>query len=250
METPTILITMPRKLQDPTFYTYSWGVKAVKMALDLKYKIIALEKEQANYQNVTHVLQNNNVRFWLHVGHGCDGNLQGQHNCMVKANYSNEELLYKVQCGSFDERLMALNTLNDRDPCDLMCNYPENVNLLYGKIIYAVACYSAKRLGVMAVRNGADTYVSYDDTFLFPADSIGTQNMYGDINLVMFKELLMGHSPREAEATMSAKEDQFISRYKHIKYVALPMLYDKNHRKLLGNIDDTIYSNQKLIIVR
>lgn len=259
MYTPTILITMPKRPNDPTQFTYTWGKKAQKMALDLKYKVITLEKEQANYQNVTHVLQNNNVRLYLHVGHGCDGNLQGQHNCMVKVNaidqlafykQPTEKLLCMANHGSYDERLMALSILNDRDPCDLYCNYPENADLLNGMIVYAVACHSVKRLGMMAVtKYGTDAFAGYDDTFLFPADSMGTQDMYGDINLVMFKEILMGHTVRESEAAMSAKEDEFISRYKPYKYVALPMLYDKVHRKLIGNLDKTIFSNQQLMLI-
>ena len=57
----------------------------------------------------------------------------------------------------------------------------------------------------------------------------------------MFKELLLGKSVQEAINTMSELEDSYIRQYKKVKYIALPLLWNKIHRQVLGNKNAMIY---------
>jgi len=132
----------------------------------------------------------------------------------------------------------------ENDPCSPLCLFDTNVNLLKDTITVAVACHSASRLGRCAVSYGAHAYVGEDELLMFPVDSLNSQDMFGEVQLSMFKELLLGNSVQGAEKVMSELEDSYIRRFKKIKYIALPMLWNKIHRKILGNVNSSIYSDK------
>lgn len=252
MEPPTILFTMPMKMGDPTQHTYMWARQAVQMSRSLGYKDIILEKERTTYNNVSNIIRDkkNNIRAVVHFGHGCINSIQGQKECMITKKYTVEETVEMALSGDIEKVHIAralldpLYYLSDdidksscqlNDPCDLYCLHDSNVKLLNGKLVYTVACFSAGGLGKDAIDAGADTYIGSDDLFLFPVDSLQTQDIYGKLQLVSFKELLLGHTVAEAEAKMSEEEDKLIRRFKSIKYIALTLLFNKLHRKVLGD---------------
>ncbi|MCK5281778.1 MAG: hypothetical protein KAK00_00040 [Nanoarchaeota archaeon] len=46
----------------------------------------------------------------------------------------------------------------------------DNINLTKDKIIYALACNSLVKLGPLAIKNGAKTYIGYNDEFMWVGD--------------------------------------------------------------------------------
>lgn len=257
MDTATILFTMPMKNGDPTQYTYIWAKKAVKMARSLGYKIVILEKDKATYQNVNSALEKYNPRIVVHYGHGCRTNLQGQDSCMITRDYNIDELLDMAESPYIEERQKLLRMLdfethplgqlscpgicNIEDPCADRCREDTNLGLLKNKIVFTTACFSADQLGKCAVKYGVDSYIGYDDLFLFPVDRIGSQEMFGQLQLVGLKELLLGGSVADVEYLMSSEEDKLIRKFKPVKYMALSLLWNKMHRKVLGNLNATVY---------
>ncbi len=254
MVSATILITMPKKKGDPTEFTYQWAERAVQIAKDLDYDVITIKGADNTYNNASETIKKYNPRFYAHFGHGCGSSLQGQNECEVVRKFSVDELICMAESPYLEERQRLIKLLNplgelscpgictlDQDPCSPLCTYPTNVNLLKGSIIFAVACHSASQLGQCAISYGAKAYIGEDDLLMFPVDSLNSQDIFGDIQLAMFKELLLGKSVQEAERVMSELEDSYIRRFKKTKYIALPMLWNKIHRKMLGDKNAMIY---------
>lgn len=255
-EPATIVITMPRKKSDPTEYTFLWATKAAQMAKDLGYNVITLKENDVTHENVTKILKENKVHLYSHFGHGCPLSLQGQQQCIISRKYTTDQLICMAESPYMEERQKLLRLLSplgdlscpgicslDADPCSPLCTYDTNVDLLKGSIAFAIACHSGSQLGKCAVSYGAKTYIGYDDLLMFPVDSLNSQDLFGEVQLTMFKELLLGKSPQEAEKVMSELEDSYIRRFKKIKYIALPMLWNKIHRKIIGNVNSLIYSD-------
>lgn len=250
----TIMITIPRKKGDPTEYTYEWGQKAVAICKNLGYNVITIEKEDTTYDNVTKIITDNRPNMFIHFGHGCGSSLQGQYECAVVRKYTVDELACLAESPFIEDRQRLLKLLNplgqlscpgicklDQDPCSPLCMHPTNINLLKGSIVVAVACHSASQLGRCAIVYGVQTYVGEDDLLMFPVDSLNSQDIFGDVQLTMVKELLMGKSVQEAEQRMSDLEDFYIRKFKKTKYIALPLLWNKIHRKVLGDKNAMIY---------
>jgi hypothetical protein len=59
--------------------------------------------------------------------------------------------------------------------------------------------------------------------------------MFGDIHNLFLQKLLEGYSVGDAYNITSDVEDKYIRFYKGIKYVGLPLLWNRKHRKLIGN---------------
>lgn len=254
-EPATILFTAPMVKNDPTTHTYVWAQRAIAMAKSLGYRVVVLEKDKANYKNVNDALVKYDPRVVVHYGHGCKTNIQGQNGCIITRNYNIGELLDMAE-GSNEDRIQLLKILKhlgnlscpgicniDNDPCADRCREDTNVGLLKDRIIFTTACYSADQLGKCAIKAGASCYLGFDELFLFPVDRMGSQNMFGDLQLIGLREILMGRSVAEAEDIMSKEEDKLITKYKPIKYMSLSLLWNKIHRKTLGNTNATIYSN-------
>lgn len=254
IEPATILFTLPKKRGDPTTYTHAWGQKAVAMARSLGYKIVILEGNNVTYDNVNKTLVKYNPRVYIHYGHGCRTNLQGQNGCIITRSYNIDELLDMAQSPYIEERQQLIGMLNhlgelscpgicslENDPCEDRCRKDTNLNLLTDKIAITTACFSADQMGKCAIAYGADSYMGFDELYLFPVDRLGSQDIFGDLQLLGLKEILLGNSVGDAEAVMSEAEDKLIREFKPIKYMALSLLWNKIHRKALGNLNATIY---------
>lgn len=254
MNTATILITMPKKKGDPTEYTFLWAEKATQIAKDLSYNVIAIKGEDNTYDNVSNSIKKYHPILYSHFGHGCALSLQGDRECIVARKYGVDELMCMAESPYVEDRQKLLKILNplgqlscpgicrlDNDPCSPYCSYDTNIDLLKGSIVFAVACHSAFQLGKCAINYGIKSYIGEDDLLMFPVDTKHSQDMFGEIQLTFFKELLLGKSVQEAEKTMSEFEDCLIRKYKGIKYIALPILWNKIHRKALGNKNAMIY---------
>lgn len=261
----TILITRPSKANDASMYTYSWGEKAVLMGRRLGYNVIDIRNEKTTYEYVSEMIEKHNPRLYTHFGHGCPTSLQGRDECIINKNISIEQLVDMVEKdpSSFDifcnamVPIVPLKHNSSCNSCNLtniaadaeepvicypICTKDTNTHLLKDTITLSVACHSASQLGIHTVEDGTDTYIGFDDLLMFPVDSIGSQKMFGEITLVIFKELLLGATVEEANKKAEILEDSYIKKYKKIKYIALPMLWNKLHRKIIGNRNSTIYS--------
>jgi hypothetical protein len=254
MDTATILITMPIKKGDPTEYTYQWATNTAKIAKDLGYNVITIKGADNTYNKVTEAIKKYKPRFYTHYGHGCPSSLQGQQECEVVRKYSVDELICLAESPNIEDRQRVIKLLSplgelscpgicrlDTDPCSPLCTYDTNINLLKGSIVLAVACHSASQLGRCAINYGVQSYIGEDDLLMFPVDSLKSQDIFGDVQLTFVKELLMGKTVQEAERAMSELEDSYIRRFKKTKYIALPMLWDKIHRRTLGDKNAMIY---------
>lgn len=250
----TILITMPIKKGDPTEYTFSWATKAEQIAKDLGYNVVTIKGVDNTYNNATEAIKKYKPRLYTHFGHGCGSSLQGDRECEIVRKYSVDELVCMAESPYIEERQKLLKLLNplgeiscpgicalDNDPCAPYCTYPTNINLLKGSIVLAVACHSASMLGKCSIRYGVDTYIGYDDLLMFPVDTMQSQDMFGEVQLNTFKEILMGKTVQEAIESTGKLEDTYIRKYKRIKYISLPLLWNKTHRKMLGRTNSLIY---------
>ena len=259
----TILFTLPMKLGDPTQITYLWGKKLVSMAKSLGYRVIVIEKGATTYDNVTSVLRKNSPSVtgkplvYIHLGHGCSGSLIGDNQCIINREFSFDELngirttdpekfrklvnpLQGLSCFGLD-KFHPQTCRMDNDPCAPMCTNPTNVHLLKDAIVFTTACWSAASLGICAEKSGAKSYLGYSEIYMFTYDSKGSQDIFEDIQSEFARSLLMGKSVAEAEQDMMKLEDDYIRKYKKVKFVALPLLWNKLNRKIYGNKNVTIY---------
>ena len=254
IEIATILIIAPSKQNDPTMYTWQWAQKAIKIATNLGYNVKVLEKENVTYDKVSEAIKKYKPRMLASFSHGCPLSLQGQNECVINKNLSLNKLFSMATCPNQNTKLELLKILNplgtlscpgickiEDDPCAPLCNFDTNVDLLKGTIVLAVACYSASKLGEYAVKHGADCYIGYNDLLMFPTDTKNSQDLFGEVQLSFFENLLLGKTVAEAEQEMVKLEDYYIRKFKKVKYVALPFLWNKLKRKVLGNPDAMIY---------
>lgn len=253
----TILILCPMKKSDPTEYTFAWAQKAIKMAKDLEYDVKVIEKDDVTYNNVSEAIKRYNPRMLATFSHGCPSSIQGQNECAIVRKYTVDELICMAESPYIEDRQRVIKLLNplgelscpgicrlDNDPCSPHCSNDTNVNLLKGSIILAVACHSASQLGRCSIKYGVQTYIGYSDLLMFPVDTLKSQDLFGDVQLTFLKELLMGKTVQEAEQAMSELEDSYIRRFKKTKYIALPMLWNKLHRQILGDANNLIYNQE------
>ncbi len=277
MEPVTIMVVAPIKKGDATAHTYEWANKFIKMAENLGYRVIILRGDDVTYNNVTKTLENYDIRLYVQMSHGCNSYLVGQNECVITKKIGVDEIIDIARTGidelglSGIERVRKLlqplqitcndnsnndNSNNDNsnnkdnnsqklcqlenDNCRL-CLKDTNVQLLKGKIIITTACHSGFQLGKCAIAYGAEIYLGYTDLFLFPVDSMRSQDITGDIQLEFLRNLLLGKSVRESEISMRKMEDAYIRMYKKIKYIAVPMRWNQKYRVIHGNPDARIY---------
>lgn len=247
MNTATIVMLRPMKKNDPTSYTYSWAEEAVKMMNSYGYTVIDIKKDEVTYDNVTKSISYYRPRLVTSFSHGCPTSLQGQYECVITRKFTVDEL---VNMSNFREIIKPLtyatgcvNTCKSLpDICSPICEHGTNVNLLKDTITYTVACYSAAQLGLCAIKYGADGYIGYDDLMLFPVDDMKSQDIFKDVHLLFLRELLEGKTVGEAEEKTSRYEDALISMYKKTKYISLPLLWNKMHRRVLGDRNVSLHS--------
>lgn len=247
MNTPLILVTRPRKNNDPTEHTHEWGGLAIKMMKSYGYNVIDIEKNDVTYKKVSQSIQQYQPRLFATFSHGCPSSIQGQDECVITRKFDIDEL---VRMSNFKEIIMPLiyesgcttcmNSL-DKDICNPLCVNDTNVHLLKEKIVFAVACYSASQLGKCAIRYGCKSYTGFKDLMLFPVDDMNSQDIFRDVQLVFIRELIEGKTVGEAEHSMNLYEDALIRFHKKTKYVALSLLWNKLNRVTLGDKNSRIY---------
>jgi hypothetical protein len=253
MNIANILIVAPRKENDPTIYTFQWAQKAAQLASNLGYNVKIIEGDNVTYQNVTDAIRTFKPRLFASFSHGCPSSLQGQYECMITKKFTFDELLamydspdpekndiFRKMFKPLGENCKGMCSL-DNDICSPLCSNNTNINELKNSIIFATACFSAKQLGKCAINYGANSYIGFKDILMFPVDDINSQDMFGEIQLEFYKALLLGKTVNESEQDMIKLEDIYIRKYKTVKYISLPILWNKINRRILGNKNATLY---------
>ncbi len=246
---------MPMKVNDPTQHTYKWAQQAAQMAKDFGYTVKIIEKDKVTYDNVTKTIKQFKPRLFVQFSHGCPNSLIGQNECVVTRKFTIDELLNmqasndpnkidtfkKIINPMGDISCPGICALND-NVCSPICTNETNINTLSNTIIYATACFSAKQLGICSTKHGVQSYIGFQDLLMFPVDTKHSQDIFGEVQLEFYKSLLLGKTISEAEQDMITLEDIYIRKYKTVKYISLPLLWNKVNRRIIGNKSNSIYS--------
>lgn len=163
-----LIITRPQH-DVTTSYLFDWAKEIIQLAQNKGLELIDLCKNKANRRELTSRIKKLNPKLLFFNGHGSDDNIAGHNN----------EILIKAE---------------------------DNHQLLKGKITYALACNSGKKLGKVATSNNEATYIGYADEFIFMADNKHINKALKDPLAKPFMEssnqimvaLLKGHSAKEA----------------------------------------------------
>lgn len=243
------------KKGDPTQYTHQWAIKATKIANELGYITKLIEKNDVTYNNITNAIISFKPRLFASFTHGCPNSIIGQNECVVTRKFTVDELL-SMQASNNIEKIdifkKIINPMGDiscpgictlkNDVCSPICNNETNIEILKNSIIYATACFTAKQLGICSIKYGIESYIGFQDLLMFPVDKKNTQDIFGEVQLEFYKSLLLGKTIDEAEQDMIKLEDSYIRKYKKIKYISLPLLWNKVNRRIIGNKDSSIYN--------
>lgn len=116
-------------------------------------------------------------------------------------------------CGMIEKQAPDVILLNGHGADDRVCGHNNevlvdlgNVSILKQKMVHALSCNSAKRLGVEAVKQGAEGYVGYDEKFVLVSNKSKVSNPWQDETAKLFldpaftaqKALLNKKTPGEA----------------------------------------------------
>jgi len=133
MYKPTILVTIPNH-DDTTRYLFAWSKPVIKLAHQEKDKITILKDKQANLKEFTITVEKIKPSFIFFNGHGNETTITGHNN----------------------------QPLVDADT---------NIEVLKNRIVYALSCQSAKKLGPKSIKQGTKTYMGYTEDFIFVYDT-------------------------------------------------------------------------------
>jgi len=162
-----ILITNP-EVDIFTRYLRVWTKKLIKN-INKNNTIIHLDKNKAKRDRFTKSLEKKNIDLVFLNGHGSECFILGQ-----------------------DENIPILDE--------------NNAKTLKDKIIHAMSCNSLAKLGKIAVKNGANAYIGYDEPFFAPTFNEKNNDPLKDDTAALFlnpafivsKALANGKSPEEA----------------------------------------------------
>ena len=124
-----LLITRPN-YDYTTRYLYSWAGKVKDFAESRGEKVLDLKKTRANRNELESMIVKTEPAFLFLNGHGNESQVTGQDG-------------------------------------EVLVNAGENSELFQSKVVYALACRSAKELGKRSVDEGAVAYIGYDEDFIF-----------------------------------------------------------------------------------
>lgn len=164
-----LLITRPN--HDSTVrYLSAWGQKAITEAKKQGVKVLELKNKRANKQEVESMIKKHHPALIFFNGHGDKSSVTGQDN----------------------QDLVSVNEKNEK--------------ILSDSITYALACQSAKKLGVEVVKDNSGAYIGYQEDFIFYLDETKATRPLEDEVAKLFLEpasqvvvsLLKGHTAQEA----------------------------------------------------
>ncbi len=123
------LLTRPEH-DDTTYYLSCWCKETIKLAEERGIKVLDLNQEQANRQEFENKIKKFSPNLVVLNGHGSEEMVMGHKN----------------------QPLVLIN---------------DNEMMLRSKIVYAISCRSAKKLGRKSVEVGTVCYTGYEEDFIF-----------------------------------------------------------------------------------
>jgi hypothetical protein len=125
----TYLLVRPEH-DDTTHFLSAYARETAKTAEKNGFAIVDIDREKANRKEVEGRLEKMKPRVVFFNGHGNERSIMGhKHQLLIVAG--------------------------------------ENEDILSDKIVYAISCKSAAELGPSAVAAGCESFVGYDDDFIF-----------------------------------------------------------------------------------
>ena len=82
--------------------------------------------------------------------------------------------------------------------------------------------------------------VEHKDILIYTIDNFNSQDIFINIELEFYKSLLIGKTVGEAEQNMIKLENSYIKQYKNLKYISLPLLFNKMNRKIVGDRNSSL----------
>ncbi len=124
----------------------------------------------------------------------------------------------------------------------------DDEDLLKSKIVYSLACNSAKELGRSCVKKGTKAYVGYEDNYIFARDSNKTCRPLDDelaspclvSSATIPLEILKGKTAKEACDKSMEQIDEFVENLSHsgaplgAGNAIMALLWNKSQLALLG----------------
>ena len=208
----TLLITRPR-YDEATNYLYYWAGQVIKEAEERKFKVIDLNEEKANLRDFSGRIKKVDPDLIFLNGHGSPDTVMGHNN-------------------------------------EILVSIDKNESLLNDKIIYALSCSSAKKLGQSSVKKGAKSFIGYKESFIFmhekekstrPIEDETARLFFVPSNLIVIA-LIKGNTPKEA---FERSQKEFKSNLRKLMTSespqkdksSIPWLYwDMIHQVCLENI--------------
>lgn len=205
----TLLVTRP-KHDDTTHYLFHWAQKVIDLAKEKGIKVLDLDKDRANKNELESMVAKMRPSFIFLNGHGSADCVKG----------ADDKTLIKVG---------------------------DNEQILKNKSVYALSCSSAKVLGLASIEAGADAYLGYDDVFIFsyesdkiskPLNDKTAELFLGPSNQLMIS-ILKGHTARES---YDKSQKYFLQNIQKLVTSELSgssltpyLLWDKMHQVCSGN---------------
>ena len=209
------LITRPDH-DKVTSYLFQW-TKDILKSNSMNIRFFNLEGKDANREKVESYLKKQDPRLVLFNGHGS----------------------YNSICGFKNEILIEMG---------------ENDGLLKEKIIYALSCSSARKLGLSAVEKGAEAFIGYKNPFILYTNSDSEATPLKDdiaasflnpSNRVSFS-LLKGNTAQEASNKSKEEFKREIRKHSASSsilgsdMIVAGLLWDLNSQVVLGKSDARI----------
>ncbi|MDO8538596.1 MAG: hypothetical protein Q7S21_06965 [archaeon] len=212
----TIFVTRPEH-DDMTFYLSTWIKLAMDFAESKGFKVIDFSKDRAIEKEVTKFLEKNNPKFVIFNGHGNDETIMGQKfETLIKSG--------------------------------------KNEKLLKEKIVYAIACSAAAKLGNDCIKEGTTTFIGYDGLFSIIIENRHSSNPLKDEFVKPFfeasneliKSIIKGNTTETAFLSSQRVFDEWIRKLQltgvtpESSYMLRELIWDKIHQKILGKGDATL----------
>jgi len=177
------LITRPRH-EKTVSYLYHWSEEILKAIRTSSIRYSDFKGPKANRKEIEKYLKKQNPRLVMFNGHGDPNTITGHDNEPIIINGINEALLKK-------------------------------------KIVYAVSCDAATKLGKHAITSGCETFIGYTGPFTIVHDAKKECTPTTDKFAQPFKEtsniiplsLLNGKTPEEAETKFKQLTTKLIREY-------------------------------------
>lgn len=211
-----LLITRPRH-DEPTNYLYHWARMVVTEAEKRNINVIDLRGEKANSKDFSGRIKKTNPDLVFMNGHGNPNTITGHDN----------------------KTLLEINN---------------NESLMKDKVIYALACSSAKNLGPSLVKKGAKCFIGYIEDFAFihederktrPTEDKTAGLFLGPSNLVVIS-LIKGNKTKQAYEKSQQEFNRNLrslmtSESPQQDRSSIPWLYwDTTNQKCIGNLEAKI----------